>query len=115
MNKLYTICFSLCLLFGLTVIAEAQTEQATPGIHTPVAKARQKRQATRVRRGVQSGALTKGEAASVMKDEKEIREAKRSARADGTVTGAERKEIHQEQNQASRKIYRKKHNNRTRP
>jgi hypothetical protein len=112
MNKLYAICFTLCLLFGLTVFAE--TVQTTPGIRTSVTKARQKRQATRIRRGVVSGALTKGEAASIMKDEKAIRQEKRAARADGTVTGAERRELRQDQNQASRQIYQKKHNNRTR-
>ncbi len=114
MKKLYSICLLLGLLFGLTVVAGAQTEKTTPGVKTPVIRERQKRQATRIRRGVRSGELTKGEAASVIKDEKAIREDKRAARADGTVTGTERKEIRHEQNQASRKIHRQKHNARTR-
>ncbi len=109
MKKLSAICLTFGLLFGLTVAAGAQEEKSTPGVKT-----RQKIQSKRIKRGVRSGALTKRETASVMKAEKEVREEKREARADGTVTGAERKEIHQEQNQASRNIYRKKHNNRTR-
>ena len=63
---------------------------------------------------MRSKELTKGETVSLAKDAKEIRQEKAAAKADGTVTGAERKEIHQDMNQASRKIYRKKHNNRTR-
>ena len=114
MNKIYTICLSLCLLFGLTVIAGAQTEQTTPGTRNLGVRARQKNQAKRIRQGVRNKELTVKERASIAKAEKDVREEKREARADGTVTGAERKEIHQEQNQASRKIYRKKHNNRTR-
>ncbi len=114
MNKLYSFGLTLCLLFGMTIIVAAQTEQTTPGVHTPVVKARQKRQSTRIKRGVRSKELTKRETGSLMKNEKEIREEKREARADGTVTGAERKEIQKDQNQVSRKIYRKKHNDRTR-
>ena len=114
MKKLSAICLIFTLLFGLTFATEARDEKRTPGVKTPGVKTRQKVQSKRIKGGVRSGALTKDEAASVMKDEKEIREDKREARADGTVTGAERKEIHQEQNQASRKIYRKKHNSRTR-
>ena len=114
MKKLYSICLLVGLLFGLVVFADAQPARRASGVRTPVIRTRQTIQAKRISRGVRSGVLTKSETASVMKAEKEVREEKREARADGTVTGAERKEIHQEQNQASRKIYRKKHNSRTR-
>ena len=114
MKKLFAICLTFGLLFGLTVAAGAQENNSTPGVKTPGVKTRQKVQSKRIKRGVRSGELTKRETGSVLKAEKEVREEKREARADGTVTGAERKEIHQEQNQASRKIYRKKHNSRTR-
>ena len=113
MKKISAICLTIGLLFGLTVFSVAQETNA-PGVKTPGVNARQRNQGKRIKRGVNSGALTKRETGAVLKAEKEVREEKREARADGSVTGAERKEIHQEQNQASRKIYRKKHNNRTR-
>lgn len=50
----------------------------------------------------------------MINDQKEIRQDVKEARADGTVTKDERKDIKQDQRQASRKIYRKKHNNRDR-
>jgi hypothetical protein len=114
MTTRFTFVLTLCLTFALTIIAGAQTETTQPGTKTPGVTARQKNQAKRVRRGVRSKELTKRETGSIVKDAREIKEDKAAAKADGTVTGAERKEIHQDMNQNSRKIYRKKHNNRNR-
>lgn len=114
MKKIYSICLTLCFIFATTVIVGAQTEQPTLGTKTPGVNTRQHIQRKRIKHGVRNKSLTKGETVSVLKGQKEIRDEKVDARADGTVTGAERKDIHQSQNQASRKIYRKKHNDRTR-
>ncbi len=114
MNTRFTFVLTLCLTFALTIIAGAQTETTQPGTKTPGITARQKNQGKRIKRGVRSKELTKRETGSLVKDTKEIKEDKAAAKADGTVTGAERKEIHQDMNQTSRKIYRKKHNTRTR-
>jgi K+-transporting ATPase A subunit len=115
MNTRIITVLTLCLTFALTIAVGAQTETTSqPGTRTPGVKTRQKIQAKRIRHGVRNKELTARETASVMKGAKEIREDKREAKADGTVTGAERREIHQDMNQNSRKIYRKKHNNRTR-
>ena len=73
-----------------------------------------KTQRSRIKQGVKSGELTKGEAKNLRKDEKNIRKEVKAARADGKVTHAERKEIRHEKREASRKIFRKKHNNRER-
>ena len=73
-----------------------------------------KNQHHRIKKGVKSGELTKKETVNLAKDQKEIRRDVRAARADGKVTRSERKSIKQDQRQASRKIYRKKHNNRDR-
>ena len=70
-----------------------------------------KTQRSRIKQGVKSGELTKAEAKSLIKDEKNIRKEVKAARADGDVTHAERKEIRHEKREASRKIFRKKHNN----
>ena len=55
-----------------------------------------------------------GEVRKLEKEQKEIQSDKHAAKADGTVTGEERKEIQTEQNKASRHVYRAKHNNRKR-
>lgn len=114
MNTRLTFVLTLCLTFALTAIAGAQTETTQPGTITPGVTARQRNQAKRIRHGVRNKELTKRETGALVKDAKEIKTEKAAAKADGTVTGAERKEIHQDMNQNSRKIYRKKHNNRTR-
>lgn len=116
MNTRFTLILTLCLTFALTVIAGAQTDTTTtqPGTRTPGVKTRQKVQAKRIKRGVKNKELTARETAAVVKDAKEIKDEKAVAKADGTVTGAERKAIHQDMNQTSHKIYRKKHNNRNR-
>lgn len=77
-------------------------------------RGKSKNQRQRIKQGVKSGELTKAEAVNVVKDQKEIRQDVKEAKADGTVTKEERKDIKQDQRQASRKIYRKKHNNRDR-
>lgn len=68
----------------------------------------------RIAQGVKSGELTKAETANLVKGQKEIRQDVKAAKADGVVTRSERKDIKQDQRQQSRKIYRKKHNNRDR-
>ncbi|MBC7887932.1 MAG: hypothetical protein H7Z13_08575 [Ferruginibacter sp.] len=73
-----------------------------------------KHQHTRIKQGVKSGELTKAETKNLVHDQKEIRQDVRIAKSDGVVTGVEKKEIRQDQRQASRKIYRKKHNDRDR-
>lgn len=114
MKTLSTILFACTLSLGLTVSASAQTPTPTPGKKTPVATARQGNQQKRIGRGIASGELKAGEVRKLEKEQQDIQQEKKEARADGTVTGAERKEIQKEQNQASRKIYRAKHNNKTR-
>lgn len=115
MKKFSIILFVVVISVGLTVIAGAQTPAPTPGKRTPVATQRQGNQQRRIGQGVASGELKKGEVRKLEKEQRDVQQEKREARADGTVTGAERKEIQKEQNQASRKIYKAKHNNKTRP
>jgi hypothetical protein len=79
---------------------------------TPVVRERQKNQQRRIRQGVKSGELTKGETRRLEAEQGKIQADKLAAKSDGTVTPAERKQLHREQNKASRDIYRKKHNNR---
>lgn len=75
---------------------------------------RAKVQHQRIRQGVRSGELTKAEAINLRNGQKEIRQDVKEAKADGTISKDERKDIRQDQNQESRKIFRKKHNRRDR-
>lgn len=77
-------------------------------------KQKGKNERHRIVQGVKSGELTKAETKNLAHDQKEIHQEVKAAKADGTVTKEERKDIKQDQRQASRKIYRKKHNNRDR-
>lgn len=117
MHKRFILIAGICLSFALTSLVSAQTTTTTttqPGTKTPGINKRQKSQAKRVRHGVKNKSLTKHETRTLAKDAKGIQQAKTTAKSDGTVTGDERKAIHKEMNQESRKIYRKKHNSRTR-
>ncbi len=71
-------------------------------------------QRQRIRQGVRSGELTKAETVNLARDQREFHKDKKEARADGVVTGAERKSLKKEKRQDSHKIYRKKHNSRDR-
>jgi methionyl-tRNA formyltransferase len=87
------------------------------GISSATAQMRKdaQNQHQRIKQGVQSGELTKRETVNLARQQKEIRNDVRAAkRNDGVITQCERKKIKQDQRQASRNIYRKKHNGRDR-
>jgi hypothetical protein len=75
---------------------------------------RAKNQHHRIKQGVKSGELTKAEAANLRTGQKEIRQEVKDAKADGVITKDERKEVKKDQRRESRKIFRKKHNERER-
>lgn len=112
MKRVTSTLIALAISLGLSVGLLAQT--TTPGTKTPVINKRQKNQRQRTRQGVRSGELTKKETAQIVNQQQEIREDKKEAKADGTVTAQERAAIQREQHKASRNIYRKKHNRRDR-
>jgi hypothetical protein len=77
---------------------------------------REENQQDRIAQGVRSGQLTAGETARLENQQQGIhREAAADRQANGgKLTGADRRAINQSQNRASRNIYNKKHNGRTR-
>ena len=81
--------------------------------NTPKIDKRQANQQKRIDNGVKSGELTAQETKNLEKREAKIEADKQAAKADGTVTRAERRKLQHEENGASRAIYRKKHNART--
>lgn len=74
--------------------------------------ARQENQQDRIAQGIRSGQMTAGEAARAEGTQQGINQQVHADRAanGGKLTGAERKQINNKQNQASKQIYREKHN-----
>ena len=71
-------------------------------------------QQSRIERGVQSGALTNKEAATLEQGQARIDRKEARAGANGHVSAGEQSRIQHAENNQSKKIYREKHNNRTR-
>src|SRR5258706_8901194 len=78
---------------------------------------RRENQQARIAQGVKSGQLTPAETAKLEKQQRTIHKQVAAERTSNacTVTASEKKQINREQNQASRNIYRKKHNAATQP
>lgn len=76
---------------------------------------RRENQQDRIAQGVKSGQLTAGETAKLENQQKGINQQVKADRAanGGKLTTGEKAQVNHEQNQASRNIYRKKHNART--
>ena len=111
---LKTQLFLLLIACSATALAQDPNPPQTPATKTPVVKERQMNQKARIRQGVKSGELTKGEARHLRGEQKTIQAEKQMAKADGEVTPAERAKLRRDQNKASKDIYRLKHNNRER-
>jgi hypothetical protein len=101
------VIVALFFMLGLASAMFAQT--GTPGVKTPGINERQKDQQERIGQGVKSGELTAKETARLERQQHRIQRDKRQAKADGTVTKAERAEIRARQNNASRNIAHQKH------
>jgi hypothetical protein len=84
-------------------------KQAVP---TTEVGARRENQQDRIANGIASGKLTAGQTARLEKGEAAINKEVQTDRAanGGKLTAAERKQVNQQQNQMSRKIYKAKHN-----
>jgi hypothetical protein len=86
-----------------------------PRTRDPGVNARQHNQRARIQQGVRSGELTRRETHAAVDGQRDVRQLERGYRSDGALTGAERRDLHHEQNQASREIYRDKHDGQERP
>ncbi len=101
------ILFSSLFAFSFALTAFAQTA-------TPVVDAREKNQHDRIKDGVQSGELTKKEAAHARANQRHIKKVEAKAKADGVVTPAERAKLDAKQDKASKRILKNKHDGQTR-
>jgi uncharacterized protein YoaH (UPF0181 family) len=79
------------------------------GGRDPRINARQQVQRERIQQGVRSGELTRRETARARDDQRDIRQLERAYKSDGELTRGERRDLTHEQNQASRQLYRDKH------
>ena len=107
----YALISAFVLAGALAVPATAQetTPPAKPGTKTPGVNQRQQNQKGRIQQGVRSGELTRDETQALVQEEKAIQAEKKEYKSDGTVTKDERKDLHQDLNEASKDIYTQKH------
>ena len=97
----------LAIVAAASMFAVCATTATSGVIHR-----RQQHQRARIHQGVQSGRLTARETTRLRGEQQSIQAERTRALADGTVTRMERRSIRQDQHQASRDIWRKKHNHR---
>ena len=102
MKRIFTILFTVSLLFGISAIASAQT-------HTPKINQRERNQQRRINQGIKSGELTRPEARRLEAQEGRIRADEKIDKADGKVTPKERRQLDRELNRTSKHIYNQKH------
>ena len=83
-------------------------------VRDPGVNARQHNQHDRIARGVRSAELTRDETNALRAEQRSIRQEERLYKSDGMLTKAERTDLHQDLNAASRSIYNEKHDADTR-
>jgi len=98
------------LLLALMMGAVPATGLAQSGTSsTPRIDQRQELQQQRINQGAASGALSEKEAARLRQEQERIQSAEEKALNDGKITRKERARIEHRQDQASKHIYRQKH------
>jgi hypothetical protein len=105
--------FTAVLASVLCIAPAAMFAQTpTPGAHDYDINQRKADQQGRIGNGVRSGQLTAGETSRLEHQEAGINREERGMRAqdNGHLTKQDRRTIHTQQNQESRRIYRDKHN-----
>ena len=108
--KLMTSIAALTLsLASAAAFAQPASAPSAAPAGTPRIDQRQANQEQRIDKGVASGQLTPRETLRLEREQKHIAVAEQKAKADGTVTTAERKKIHHMQDAASKDIHRQKH------
>jgi hypothetical protein len=98
------------LALGVVGLSQAQAGTRDRGVNQ-----RQQNQHQRINQGVRSGELTRRETGALAREQRDVRQLERAYKSDGELTRAERVDLHQEQNQASRHIYNQKHDAQDRP
>jgi hypothetical protein len=84
-------------------------DQTEKKILDPGVNARQEHQKDRIERGVASGELTRKEVAELTQERRDIKQLEQTYKSDGALTAKERKDLHQQLNQAGDEIREEKH------
>ena len=100
MKKVTGFFLAAALVLGVSSIANAKT---------PRINKREHYQQERIRQGIQSGSVTRHEAARLEAEQARIRVDEARAKADGHVSYRERERLNHELNRASRDIHHQKH------
>ncbi len=106
MKSKIVLAFAIAFMAGIASVA-AQTA-------TPVIKETAREERARIKQGVQTGELTKREARRLAAEQAAIHQDVKAAKVDGVVSKAERQNIKKEQRQASRRIFKNKHDKQVR-
>jgi hypothetical protein len=99
----------LATITAVLISGAAMADAPARGTHDPRINAHQHHQRARIQQGVRSGELTRGETRRLAEEQRDIRQLERAYKSDGSLTTAERHDLRHEQRQASRDIYRQKH------
>ena len=115
MNKSGIITAAIMAL-AISGVALAQEQATQPQPKHKVAQ-RQINQQRRIKQGVRTGQLTKGEAKHLERQQGRIQARKQLDKAEhgGKLTPRNKAQLNRMQNRANRNIYRKKHNARVAP
>jgi len=100
---------------AIAVVFMGLGSESFAGTRDPGVNARQQNQRARIQQGVRSGELTRRETRKAVATQRDVRQLERAYKSDGKLTARERADLHHEQNQASRQIYRQKHDAQARP
>jgi len=123
MRKFITMMIAVMFVFSIVAIALADDSTTAPSTQPNITSSdnnakpgeiakRQMNQKKRIKQGVKSDELTKGEAKNAKEDEKMINKEKKDMKAQngGKLSKSDKKLLNKQLNQESKKIYNKKHN-----
>lgn len=107
-----SLAFAPVAIVAQATSAPTTTPTTTKTHHDYDINQRKENQQDRIAQGVKSGQLTSGETSHLEKQESAINKEEHNMRAqdNGHLTKQDRKTLHRQQNQESRRIYRDKHN-----
>ena len=100
---------SLSMIVAAVVLAGWGAGLAAAGTNDPVVQQREQNQQKRIDQGVQSGALTQGEAGRQEANQARIHRNEARMKAKRDLSRADRRKLSREQNRASRALFRQKH------
>ena len=100
----------LLTVFSFQFVFAQDSEIPTPVDDPANIDSRQQHQEQRIKKGINSGSISKQEARHLKKEQARIKRLEKRSKKDGKVSAKEKKKINHAQNHANRSISKKKHN-----